>query len=178
MALRGAAARRYAQAVFDIAKETNSLDKWLADLQTVSGIFGSQMAITALEDPSFKAEDQRKIVTHLLANQNVSPTAVNLLYMLVDRQRLALLPGIVESFQALYNRSKGIVVADVTSAIPLDEAQQKRVMAELTKITGKSIQLRVHHDPKILGGLITRIGDELIDASVATRLATLSERLS
>src|SRR5205085_12009909 len=110
-------------------------------------------------------------------NLKAQPIVANLLYILVTRQRLALLPRIFESYQQLYNREKGIMVADVTSAVPLDEAQQKRVVAELSKITGKTIELRVHQDPSILGGLITRIGDELIDASVATRLANLSQRL-
>ena len=178
MALRGAAARRYAQAVLDIAKENNTLDQWLADLKAVTAVFGSEGAASALEDPSFKEEDQRRVIDERLASLKVQPVVANLLYMLVQRQRLALLPRILESYQQLYNKEKGIVVADVTSAVPLDEAQQKRVVAELSKITGKSIELRVHQDPSILGGLITRIGDELIDASVATRLATLSQRLS
>jgi F-type H+-transporting ATPase subunit delta len=178
VALRGAAARRYAQAVFDIAKQTNTLDQWLADLRAVSGVFGRQGAATTLEDPGLKTEDQKRIIDERLAALKVQPMVANLLHMLVQRQRLALLPRIVESYQQLFNKEKGIVVADVTSAVPLDEAQQKRVVAELSKITGKSIELRVHQDPSILGGLITRIGDELIDSSVATRLSTLAQRLS
>jgi F-type H+-transporting ATPase subunit delta len=69
-------------------------------------------------------------------------------------------------------------VADVTSAVPLNEAQQRKVSDQLSRITGKTVQLRVHQDPTILGGLVTRIGDELIDASVATRLGELAERLA
>jgi F-type H+-transporting ATPase subunit delta len=170
-------ARRYAQAVFDIAKDTNTLDQWLADLKAVNGVFGSQGAASALESPDIKEADQRRIIDERLAALKVQPLVANLLYMLVQRQRLALLPRIVESYQQLYNRAKGIVVADVTSAVPLDEAHKQRVVAELSKITGKTIELRVHQDPGILGGLITRIGDELIDSSIATRLATLAQRL-
>ncbi len=177
MALRGAAARRYAQAVFDIAKNTNTLDKWLNDLNTINGLLGNQSVVALLEDPNLKEEDQRRVITDSLKTSNVQPVAINLLYMLAQRQRMALLPRIVESFQELYNKEKGIMVADVTSAVHLDEAHQQRVKAELSKITGKTIELRVHEDPKILGGLITRIGDELIDASVATRLASLGQRL-
>jgi F-type H+-transporting ATPase subunit delta len=70
------------------------------------------------------------------------------------------------------------VVAEVTSALPLDEARRRAVAAQLQKITGKTIDLRVREDPRILGGLVTRIGDELIDASVAIRLADLAERLT
>ena len=178
MALRGAAARRYAQAIFDIAKESNSLDKWLADLKTINQIFGGQEAVTALEDPSTSVEDVRRIVGEHVAAGRVSQMAVNLVYMLVDRHRLVLLPQVFESFLNMYNKEKGIVVADVTSAVPLDEAHQQRVQQQLSRITGKAVELRMHEDPRILGGIIARIGDELIDASVATRLATLAQRLA
>ncbi len=178
MALRGAAARRYAQAIFDIAKDAGNLDRWLSDLKVLSGVFGSPNAIAALEDPKVTEDDRRRVVYSHLPREVVDPLAINLVLLLVRRNRLALLPRIVETFQEMYNREKGIVVADVTTAVPLDEAHQQRVAAQLSRITGKTVQLRVHHDPRILGGLITRIGDELIDASLATRLASLAERLS
>jgi len=181
MALRGAAGRRYAQAVFDLAKgEENGLDKWLQDLRALNALFGSDQAVAAIQDPEMREETQRQVIDDVLKRENVSvsPLAHNLLFMLVQRQRLGLLPGILESYQELYNRAKGIVIAEVTSAIPLDEAHQREVTAQLQKITGKTIQLQVRQDPRILGGLITRIGDQLIDASVATRLADLAERLA
>ena len=178
MALRGAAARRYAQAVFDIAKDTGTTDRWLADLKTLAGAFGSPEIVRALEDPKLKESEQRAIVNERLAANKVEPLALNLLYLLVRRNRMALLPRIVEIFQQLYNKEMGIVVADVTSAVPLSETQQRQVSSQLSKITGKTIELRIHHDPRILGGLVTRVGDELIDTSVATRLASLAERLA
>ncbi len=101
----------------------------------------------------------------------------NFIKLLVQRGRLSSLPRIVEIFGEMYNREKGIVIADVTTAVPLDDAHQKEVADKLAKITGKTVQLRLHTDPSILGGIITRIGDELIDASVASRLAQLAERL-
>jgi len=179
LAVRGAAARRYAQAVFEIAKESTSLDKWLSDLNTLNAAFGSREVVTNLEDPNLKEEDQRKVISDVLKPGTVSELALNLLYLLVRRQRLALLPRIVEVYQQMYNKEKGIIIADVISAVPLDAAHQKRVSEQLSRITGsKTVELHVHQDPRILGGLITRIGDELIDASVATRLADLSERLA
>ena len=142
MALRGAAARRYAQAVFDIAKNTNTLDKWLNDLKTANGVLGNEDLVSRLEDPNLRQEEQRQIIADGLKTANVQHMVINLLYMLAQRQRMGLLPRIVESFQALYNKEKGIMVADVTSAVPLDEAQQRRVKAELSKITGKTVELR------------------------------------
>lgn len=178
MAQRGPAARRYAQAALDIAKEHKTLDRWLSDLKTLGGIFGDPGVVTTLEDPKLTEEEQKRIVERLLPKGLVDELAMNLLTILLRRNRLSSLPRIVEVFQELYNREKGIVVADVTTAIPLDEAHRKRVANHLSLITGKNIELRLHHNPAILGGMITRIGDELIDASVATRLATLSDRLT
>lgn len=178
MALHGAAARRYAQAVFDIAKETNNLDQWRNDLTALSGFFGAPSTVAALTDPSLKDDDAQRIVSDLVSNVKVDPKAANLVRMLVQRQRIALLPRIVEAYQQLYNREKGIVIADVTTAIPLDEAHQASVREQLARLTGKSVQVRTHQDPQILGGIVAQIGDELIDASVATRLAALAQRLA
>jgi F-type H+-transporting ATPase subunit delta len=178
LATRGPAARRYAQAVLDIAKDNNTLDRWLNDLKVMSGVFGAPNVVATLEDPKLTEADQKQVVGQLLQKGLVDDLAVNLLMLLLRRHRLASLPRILEIYQELYNKEKGVIVADVTSAVPLDDAHKQRVADQLSKITGKTIELRVHHDPRILGGLITRIGDELIDASVATRLAELSERLT
>lgn len=179
MALRGAAARRYAQAVFDMAKEGDSLDRWLSDLRVLNGVFGSDNAVSTLEDPKLTHADQQRMVLEKLPKGVVTDLATNFLLLLVQRGRLSLLPRIVELYQQMYNKQKGIIVAEVTTAVPLDDAHKKRVSDQIAQITGgKEVDLRLKEDPRILGGIITRIGDELIDASVANRLAELSERLS
>jgi F-type H+-transporting ATPase subunit delta len=178
MATRGAAARRYAQAVFDLAKAKGTLEEWRADLATLSSMFGNEQTVDALEDPKLTDVARAKIINDVLATQKVSPLAANFLRLLAERRRLALLTRIAEVYGEMYNKEKGIVIAEVTTAIPLDEAHQKRVADQLARLTGKTVQLRTRTDPRILGGVITRIGDELIDASVATRLADLAERLA
>lgn len=179
MALRGAAARRYAQAVFDMAKEANNLDRWLSDLRVINGVFGSHNAVETLEDPKLTDADQQRIVLEKLPKGVVTDLATNFLLLLVQRGRLSLLPRIMELYQQMYNKEKGIIVAEVTTAVPLDDAHKKRVSDQIAIITGgKEVDLRLKEDPRILGGIITRIGDELIDASVANRLAELSDRMS
>jgi F-type H+-transporting ATPase subunit delta len=85
----------------------------------------------------------------------------------------------VEHFERMYNKEMGIVIAEVTTAVPLDSAHQSEVAKHLATLTGaRTVDLRVKVDPSILGGIIARIGDELIDASVATRLAELAQRIS
>ena len=178
MAVRGAAARRYAQAALEIARENNTLDRWLSDLKTLSGVFGAPEVVSLIEDPKLTEDDQRKIVERLIQPGVVSELAMNLLHLLVKRHRLGSLPRIAEVFQELYNKEKGIVVAEVTTAVPLNDENKRRVAEQLSRITGKTIELRLREDPSILGGMITRIGDEVIDASVASRLAELTDRLT
>ncbi|HET6262744.1 MAG TPA: F0F1 ATP synthase subunit delta [Chloroflexia bacterium] len=179
MAIRGAAARRYAQAIFEIARDTNTLDKWLSDLKTLNSIFGNDNAVDTLDDPRLTGDNQRKIIAEHLPKGTVSELAENMLQLLVQRDRLSLLPRIVQLFQEMYNKEKGIVIAHVTTAVPLDEAHKRSVAEQISRMSGgKQVELRLTEDPRILGGIITRIGDELIDASVASRLADLQERLS
>jgi F-type H+-transporting ATPase subunit delta len=178
MASRGAAARRYAQAVFDLAKKSGQLEEWRADLGTLNAVFGSERAVDALEDPKLTDESRTKIIDGVFKSQKVGPLAINFLRLLAARRRLSLVPRIVEIFEEMYNKEKGIILAEVTTAIQLDEAHQKRVAEQLARITGKSVKLSTKVDPSILGGIITRIGDQLIDASVASRLAALAEKLA
>ncbi len=179
MAVRGAAARRYAQAIFEIARDTNTLDKWLDDLKTLNRIFGNENAVAALDDPRLTAEDRRKLISEHIHQGAVSDLAINMMQLLVQRDRLSLLPRIVQLFQEMYNKEKGIVIAHVTTAVPLDEAHKRSVAQQISRMSGgKQVELHLTEDPRILGGIITRIGDELIDASVASRLADLQERLS
>ncbi|HYP40699.1 MAG TPA: ATP synthase F1 subunit delta, partial [Chloroflexia bacterium] len=96
MAVRGAAARRYAQAIFEIARDTNTLDKWLSDLKTLNRIFGNDNAVDTLDDPKLTGDNQRKIMAEHLPKGTVSELAENMLQLLVQRDRLSLLPRIVQ----------------------------------------------------------------------------------
>src|SRR5215218_5162075 len=99
MATRGAAARRYAQAVFDLARKAGQLDEWRADLGTLNAVFGSERAVDALEDPKLTDESRTKIIDGVFKSQKVSPLAINFLRLLAARRRLSLVPRIVEIFE-------------------------------------------------------------------------------
>jgi F-type H+-transporting ATPase subunit delta len=103
---------------------------------------------------------------------------MNLLRILVSRQRMHLLPNIVREFEALELEARGIAEADVTVARSVGEAEQEVIARRLSEITGKQVHVQVHVDPGILGGIVVRIGDQLIDSSVAGRLQRLRQRLA
>jgi F-type H+-transporting ATPase subunit delta len=174
---QGASARRYAEAAFDLAKKQGKLDRWLSDLRTAAGILGDPRLMMALDNP--KAPRARK---HQYLDSaftvTLDPMVHNLLYMLVDRGRIGLIGRITDEFVSLYNREMGVVVAEVTTAVALSEAEQRKVREQLQRLTSaRQIDLRLHTDPRIIGGLVARVGDMLYDGSVRTRLSELQERL-
>jgi F-type H+-transporting ATPase subunit delta len=172
-----AIARRYAQAAFTIATEQHTLDQWKRDLDLAATVFADPQLAHDFDDPKVTEEAKRKVVATNLEGK-VSPLALNLIYLLVARGRANVISRVAEEFTSYYNRANNIAVADVTTALQLSDDQLRKVVATLSRITGKTIQARAHVDPNIIGGLVARVGDELIDASVATRLHELAMRIA
>jgi F-type H+-transporting ATPase subunit delta len=98
--------------------------------------------------------------------------------MLLERRRLSSVPEIFEQYQALVLKEKGIVIADVTTAVPLDAAGEAMIGKQLSELVGKDVEVRTQVDPAIIGGMVARIGDNLIDGSVSNQLRRLHERLT
>jgi F-type H+-transporting ATPase subunit delta len=173
----GAVARRYAQAAFDIARDQNALDQWKHDLDLAAAIFYNPQVAHDFDDPKVSEANKRSVVTQNLQGK-ISPQALNLIYLLVKRGRTNLIGKVAAEFTDFYNRARNIAIADVTTAMPLGDEEMRKVAATLSRITGKQVQVHAHVDPRIIGGLVARIGDELIDASIATRLHELAMRMA
>ena len=107
----------------------------------------------------------------------LSQSIYHFLLLLVDKRRFALLSVIAEQFREMANAAQGIVIADVTTAQPATEAQQKKIAAKLEAVTGKKVELRLHENKALLGGVVVKIGDRRIDGSVAGRLQALQKEL-
>ncbi len=176
MPSRGGSARRYAQAVFELAQEGGTLDAWRRDLGLMAEVFSDPTVGSYFRNPKRKAETAQTTAQGLFEGR-VHPQALNLLQMLARQQRTDLLPLIQERFEALLREAQGIVIADVTTAVPVDQDEQRQIGEQLARITGKRVQLRMQVDPSIIGGLVARIGDKLIDGSVTTSLQQLRQRL-
>ena len=174
----GATARRYAQAVFDIGKEQNTLAQWDLDLRIVRETLEADPSLTrVLANPETSVAEMRRLVERLFA-PSVSPLALNFVRVLVQHRRLLFGPQIQEAFEELYLAEQGVAYADVTTAVELTPVEEARVAETLTRLTGKTIKLRTHVDPDILGGVLARVGDQLIDGTVVTRLRQLKNRLA
>jgi F-type H+-transporting ATPase subunit delta len=174
--IKSATARRYAEAVFELAVESNQVDSWRTDLETLASYFGNKRLQFVLREPKIPGERKDQIVRDLLADK-LHPEALNLAFLLVERDLVDHAPAIYAEFEKRYNDYKGQAIAEVTTAIPLDEDLRKQVRGELEQMTGKRIILQERVDPSILGGAIARIGDTLIDGSLKWRFALLRNQI-
>lgn len=176
MARAAGSPRRYAEAAFELARADGKLDQWLADLRTASEMLGDKAVQRTLDDPSVPFGEKRAGLEKLLGPVIARPV-LNLVLLLVERDRASLLRPVVDEYVRRLNRERGILTATLTSAAPLDDAETNGVRARLEQLTGASIELTSNVDASLIGGLTVRVGDRLIDASVRGRLERLRERL-
>jgi F-type H+-transporting ATPase subunit delta len=176
MAVRSSA-RRYAEAAFEIADRDGTLAEWLRDLETASAAFGEGDVAHLLANPAIPHADREQIVVQVLGRR-VSAKARNLVLLLVRRGRSDLLPRVATEYHRLYRRREGIVEATVISAAPLDEDELKAIRSRIGELSSGKVEMTAEVDPSILGGVIIRLGDQLIDGSVRGRLERLRNQLA
>jgi F-type H+-transporting ATPase subunit delta len=152
------------------------LDAWLEALKQASSIYDNHAAALFLTSPVEPADKKRAVLRELLPG--VSPEVQRFLAILAHRDRLDLVPEIATVFERLVNEHKGIAVAQVTTAVPIDERQKTQIASKLARRLGKTIVLETRVDPSILGGVVAQVGDDVIDGSVRGRLERLRRRLT
>ena len=176
MARTNTRALRFAEAAFAVARDSNQLDAWLDALKQASAIFENHAAALFLTSPVEPADKKRGVLGQLLPG--VSPDVQRFLAILAHRDRLDLVPEIAAVFERLLNEHRGIAVAQVTTAVPIDERQKAVIASKLARRLGKTVTLETRVDASILGGVVAQIGDDVIDGSVRGRLERLRRRLT
>lgn len=169
-------AKRYAQAVVELAREKGSFDAWQRDLGVLRAVVSESGIRSFLENPSIQAGAKSKAVDAVLAD--VQPEAKNLVHMLIERRRTGIIQDLADLFDEAVLAEKGIALVDVTTAEPLDDAGQSLVREHLSRLLGKNVELRLNVDPEVIGGFIARSGDQIIDGSVVNQLRRLRARLA
>jgi F-type H+-transporting ATPase subunit delta len=170
------AAKRYAQAVFSLAREKGNFDQWQADLARLDALVSDERAAHYLASPNVSEADKQKLLDASLVDNSVEVR--NLARLLLQRHRLEIVPDMVEIFQASVLEERGIAIAEVTTAEPLDAEGQRIVRERLSGMVGRTVELRLKTDPAVIGGIVARIGDQLIDGSVINQLRRLRARLA
>jgi len=171
-----AAARRYAEAAFEIARRDGSLDRWGDDLRLAADIVAREDVARVAGSPAIPFEDRREVLAKLLGPR-ISGPALNLVLLLARHGRLAAVPAVAKEYKRLVDRERGIVVATVISASPLQPAELEAIGARVREMTGARAEIATAVDPELIGGVTVRIGDRLIDASVRGRLERLRDRI-
>lgn len=169
-------ARRYAEAAFSVAQRDNQTDLWLRDLQSVAKAVQDPDVANYFKDPKTSREDKVATINRIFGSAH--PHVTNLVRLLATQQRMFLVPAIAREFLGLYREAKGITEATVTVARPVSDDERKEITRRLEAATGKTVEAHIQVDPSILGGIVVRIGDRLIDASVAGRLQRLRHEMA
>lgn len=169
-------AKRFAQAVFKIALERKELDRWQSDLIKIASLGKDATLVSLLQDPRLHFDTKAKLLSQQLGD--INPLALNLVYLLVTRGRLNMVGDIADEFQRLLDSYRGIEQAEVITAIPLDDEDKQRLAEHLGAIVGKKVVLKPEVEPKLIGGIVARVGDKLLDGSTRSKLAALREELA
>jgi F-type H+-transporting ATPase subunit delta len=165
----------YASGIFEFASAEGELERVENELLTVSRAFeGSDELRSALTDPQLPHEKKQAIIDELLGGRASSLT-VDLVQLIVSRGRAADLASIAMSVVETAAASRDKAVAEVRSAVPLDEATVERLTSALGRATGKSVEVKVIVDESIIGGIVARVGDTVIDGSLARRVDSLHQ---
>ena len=169
-------ARRYAQAVFQIAVEKEELDRWQSDLRKITSLGEDAELTTLLENHKLHFDDKARLLSGRLGD--INPLALNLVYLLVVRGRLNIVGEIADEYQRLLDSYHGIEQAEVLTATPLDDEDKLRLEERLAAIVDKKVVIKPEVDSSLIGGIVARIGGKLIDGSTRSRLAALKRQLS
>lgn len=175
----GSLARRYAKAVFEIGSKSGGLDKIGADLRSLAKAMkeSTELANT-VASPAIRRQDRKKVLEAVMQRIGTLPVTNNLVYLLLDGERMASVPAISRELDAMIEAKAGRIAAEVVSAKPLDPAQLSQITASLEKLSGKKVSVSHRADPDLLGGVVAKLGDTVYDGSLRTQLRTMRDELS
>jgi len=167
----------YARTVFlEASLQRSQLEKFRLDLKRIAGIAADAKLMSSLRDPELSLDARKGLLEEWLGD--VSDTVMNLVFLLAGRDKVKIAPEISQEYDRLLDAHYGIEHAEVVSAVPLDEGDREKVSSRLEQITGRRFALDAEVAPDILGGLIIKIGDTLIDRSLRGSLEALRRDLT
>lgn len=176
--IRASLAGRYATALFALAEENKSIDAVQASLATLNTALAESDDLKALiSSPVLSREDAGRAIADTAKALGLDKLTINMLGVLAANRRLDQIPAVIRAFSTLASDHRGEITAEVTSAHPLDDKQIKALKAQLKKRVGSDVSVSTAVDPSILGGLVVKIGSQMIDSSIKTRLNTLSQAM-
>jgi len=170
---------RYARALFDVALKESDAGRVEQELSSVTTLVQEHGELRiALESPGVSPAGKKAVVQALVARGQFSAPVGKLLVMLAERDRLVLLPELLEAFRVKLREQQKVLEAEVTTAEPLAPEQQAALQQRLSSATSRHVTVTTRVDPALIGGVVARIGTTVYDGSLATQLARLKDRLA
>ena len=176
MARRDSAPRRYAEAAFQIALRDDTLETWRRELDLAADTMGAGDLEPVLANPAIPMDQRVEAAEGIF--KKLSDPVRNLVLLLLRRGRIEQLSRVAQEFARLDDQRQGLTHATATSAAPLDKGELTAITKRLEELIGGRVELQTDIDPHLLGGLVVRIGDQLIDGSVLGRLERLRNQLA
>tara|TARA_R110002096_G_scaffold42143_3_gene113554 strand:+ start:33697 stop:34236 length:540 start_codon:yes stop_codon:yes gene_type:complete len=174
----GSLSRRYAKALMAIGLEDGSYQRIGQDVASMANAIQASGELSSLlTNPVFPRDEREKIVLAILQRIGASQTVINFSKLLLDRERLNIVPDISRELDVMIDEKSGQITAEVTSAVPLNSMQQNELKTTLESLSGKKVLLSTKEDPALLGGLIAKVGDLVYDGSIRTQLQELGRTL-
>ncbi|KXG76262.1 F0F1 ATP synthase subunit delta [Thermotalea metallivorans] len=171
-------AKSYAEALFDVALELNQLDQYGAELNFVMESFQQHPEFFELyKTPRISNEEKKRIIEAVFQGK-ISPEVMNFLKILSDKRRTGVIEAIVKSYHKLVHEHQNIAEALAVTTVPMKDEDKAALEVKLSKMTGKKVILKNEIDTTIIGGMLVRIGDKVIDGTVQGRLNKLKESLA
>lgn len=171
-------ARRYAEAMADVAIDAKAVDQIAGELQLFAEMVRQSRELAdVFASPVLPQADKGKVLDAIIARSKPGAYTANLLRTMLANQRLPLIVEVYEQYRRIINERRGIVVAEVTTAAPLAPQEQAQLSQRLQAITGKQIEFQFKTDAELIGGVVTRIGSVVYDGSVRTQLREIHQQL-
>jgi len=176
--IEGRLSRRYTRALFQLAREAGEEEKIGAEVERFFGLYSNSDLHKVLTNPAFAMAPRKNILVQTIQSQQLSPLTVKFLSLLLERDRLAELAGIVSCYRRLLNEAKGRVEARVVSPGALDAAMVDQLRQRLRGLAGKEVILQQETDPGLLGGLLIELEGKIYDGSIRTQLEKMKQRIA
>jgi F-type H+-transporting ATPase subunit delta len=171
-------AGRYAQAVFDIARDEGGIDRIASELDQLQAALDDSAELRdVIVSPLYSRDDQKKAIGALTQKMGLGATLANTLQLMASNRRLFVLPALIAKLRGLIANERGEVTADVTSAVALTDDQKNKLTETLARKSGKTVKLNTRVDEALIGGMIVKLGSQMIDSSVRSKLASLQNAM-
>lgn len=174
----GVVARRWATALLEIGVESGQLDKLVEEIQRTATVYEESAELrSSIANPLVPVHAKQEIVREIAGRLGLSQVARNALELLLHRRRLPALPGIAAHLREMADEKRGLLRAEVSTAMPLPEEYFTKLQAQLERITGRRVALDRKIDPSLISGVVARVGDTVYDGSLISRLRQMKEAL-